>query len=145
MSAGRRLALLEYARQHNVWIIEDDYDSEFRYSGEPIQAMLGMVTQAPVVYLGTFSKTLFPSLRIGFAVMPPALAEAAQEAIGALLRGGHRLEQRALALFIEEGIMRAIWLQCADCIVGVSSCYARRSQANSSWRMRFGAERAGCI
>ncbi|EPV8392048.1 TPA: PLP-dependent aminotransferase family protein [Klebsiella aerogenes] len=103
MSAGRRLALLEYARQHDAWIIEDDYDSEFRYSGEPIQAMLGMVAQAPVVYLGTFSKTLFPSLRIGFAVMPPALAEAAQEAIGALLRGGHRLEQRALALFIEEG------------------------------------------
>jgi GntR family transcriptional regulator/MocR family aminotransferase len=103
MSAGRRLALLEYARQHDAWIIEDDYDSEFRYSGEPIQAMLGMISQAPVVYLGTFSKTLFPSLRIGFAVMPSALAEAAQVVIGALLRGGHRLEQRALALFIEEG------------------------------------------
>ncbi|WP_434659951.1 PLP-dependent aminotransferase family protein [Klebsiella sp. MISC125] len=103
MSAGRRLALLEYARQHNTWIIEDDYDSEFRYSGEPIPAMLGMVKQAPVVYLGTFSKTLFPALRIGFVVMPSALADAAQGAIGALLRGGHRVEQRALALFIEEG------------------------------------------
>lgn len=60
MSAGRRLALLEYARRHDAWLIEDDYDSEFRYSGEPIPAMLGMVRQAPVVYLGTFSKTLFP-------------------------------------------------------------------------------------
>ena len=77
MSAGRRLALLEYARRHDSWIIEDDYDSEFRYSGEPIPAMLGMARQAPVVYLGTFSKTLFPALRIGFMVMPPALAEAA--------------------------------------------------------------------
>lgn len=103
MSAGRRLALLEYARRHDSWIIEDDYDSEFRYSGEPIPAMLGMARQAPVVYLGTFSKTLFPSLRIGFMVMPPALAEAARGAIGSLLRGGHRAEQRALALFIEEG------------------------------------------
>lgn len=103
MSAGRRLALLEYARRYDSWIIEDDYDSEFRYSGEPIPAMLGMAKHGPVVYLGTFSKTLFPALRIGFMVMPPALADAAQGAIGALLRGGHRAEQKALALFIEEG------------------------------------------
>ncbi|HDT6596547.1 TPA: PLP-dependent aminotransferase family protein [Raoultella ornithinolytica] len=103
MSAGRRLALLEYARQHDAWIVEDDYDSEFRYSGEPVPAMSGMMKQAPVVYIGTFSKTLFPALRIGFVVMPPALAQAAQGFVGSLLRGGHRAEQRALALFIEEG------------------------------------------
>ncbi|MEG6251282.1 PLP-dependent aminotransferase family protein [Enterobacter ludwigii] len=103
LSARRRLALLDLARQHNAWIIEDDYDSEFRYSGEPVPAMLGMVNNAPVVYLGTFSKTLFPSLRMGFMVLPPALAKAARPAIGALLRGGHRAEQRTLALFIEEG------------------------------------------
>ena len=103
MSAGRRLALLEYAREHDAWIVEDDYDSEFRYSGEPVPAMSGMMTQAPVVYIGTFSKTLFPALRIGFVVMPPALAQAAQGFVGSLLRGGHRAEQRALALFIEEG------------------------------------------
>jgi GntR family transcriptional regulator/MocR family aminotransferase len=94
---------VEYARRHGAWIVEDDYDSEFRHSGEPIPAMLGMVPDAPVVYLGTFSKTLFPALRIGFMVMPSALADAAQEAIGALLRGGHRAEQRALASFIEKG------------------------------------------
>lgn len=103
MSAGRRLALLEYARQHDAWIVEDDYDSEFRYSGEPVPAMSGMMKQAPVVYIGTFSKTLFPALRIGFVVMPPALAQAAQGFVGSLLRGGHRAEQRALAMFIEEG------------------------------------------
>ena len=51
MSAGRRLALLEYARQHDAWIVEDDYDSEFRYSGEPVPAMSGMMKQAPVVYI----------------------------------------------------------------------------------------------
>lgn len=103
MSAARRLALLEFARRTDAWIIEDDYDSEFRYSGVPIPAMLGMVPNAPVVYLGTFSKTLFPSLRIGFMVMPKALAASVQPAIDSLLRGGHRAEQRALALFIEEG------------------------------------------
>lgn len=103
LSVARRLALLEYARQHGCWIIEDDYDSEFRFSGEPIPAMRGMDDNAPVVYLGTFSKTLFPSLRIGFMVLPPMLVEAAQPAIRALLRGGHRAEQRALASFIEEG------------------------------------------
>ncbi|VFS90168.1 HTH-type transcriptional regulatory protein gabR [Kluyvera cryocrescens] len=103
LSASRRLALLAFARQQGAWIVEDDYDSEFRFSGEPIPAMRGMVSNAPVVYLGTFSKTLFPSLRIGFMVLPSALVESAQPAIRALLRGGHRAEQRALARFIEEG------------------------------------------
>lgn len=103
MSAARRLALLEFARSKGAWIIEDDYDSEFRYSGDPIPAMLGMHPDAPVVYLGTFSKTLFPSLRIGFVVMPARLAATMQPAINALLRGGHRAEQMALAHFIEEG------------------------------------------
>ena len=103
MSAARRLALLQFAHEKSAWIIEDDYDSEFRYSGEPVPAMLGMQPAAPVVYLGTFSKTLFPSLRIGFVVMPLALARAVQPAIHSLLRGGHRTEQLALAHFIEEG------------------------------------------
>jgi len=103
LTARRRLALLELAQRHQAWIIEDDYDSEFRYTGEPVPAMLGMKKNAPVVYLGTFSKTLFPSLRMGFMVFPPALAKAALPAIGSLLRGGHRAEQRQLALFIEEG------------------------------------------
>jgi Transcriptional regulators containing a DNA-binding HTH domain and an aminotransferase domain (MocR family) and their eukaryotic orthologs len=103
LSASRRLALLELARRTGAWIIEDDYDSEFRYSGEPVQAMRGMVRDAPVVYLGTFSKTLFPALRIGFMVLPTMLINAAQPAIRALLRGGHRAEQRTLARFIEEG------------------------------------------
>ncbi|MEO3989694.1 MocR-like pyridoxine biosynthesis transcription factor PdxR [Pseudocitrobacter cyperus] len=103
LSAARRLALLESAQRTGAWIIEDDYDSEFRYSGEPIPAMRGMVRDAPVVYLGTFSKTLFPSLRLGFMVLPTSLVRAAQPAIQALLRGGHRAEQRALAAFIEEG------------------------------------------
>lgn len=103
LSARRRLALLAFAREHRAWIIEDDYDSEFRFRGEPVPAMAGMLPHAPVLYLGTFSKTLFPSLRIGFVVMPEVMAKQVQPTLHALLRGGHRAEQRALARFIEEG------------------------------------------
>ncbi len=103
MSAARRLQILDAAIRAGSWIIEDDYDSEFRYLGDPVPAMLGMTPDPPVVYLGTFSKTLFPSLRIGFMVMPPALAHAAAPVINSLLRGGHRSEQLTLANFIEDG------------------------------------------
>ena len=92
-----------------AWIVEDDYDSEFRHSGEPIPAMLGMVPDAPVVYLGTFSKTLFPALRIGFMVMPPTLADAAQDAIGALLRGDTVLNSGRWPALSRRDTMRAIW------------------------------------
>ena len=126
LSARRRLALLELARQHNAWIIEDDYDSEFRYTGEPVPAMLGMVNNAPVVYLGTFSKTLFPSLRMGFMVLPPALAKAARPAIGSLLRGGHRAEQRTPRCLLRKATMRDILPPCADFIVSDTAKCERR-------------------
>ncbi len=113
-----------------AWIVEDDYDSEFRHSGEPIPAMLGMVPDAPVVYLGTFSKTLFPALRIGFMVMPPALADAAQDAIGALLRGDTVLNSGRWPALSRRDTMRAIWRRCAACTVNVSNSCARR------WRKR---------
>lgn len=73
MSMARRLALLDWARQANAWVLEDDYDSEFRYAGPPLTALAGIDAEARVIYLGTFSKTLFPGLRIGYAVLPPAL------------------------------------------------------------------------
>lgn len=73
MSAARRLALIAAAQQHQAWIIEDDYDGDFHYHGEPVMAMQGMTDNAPVIYLGSFSKTLFPALRIGFMVLPAPL------------------------------------------------------------------------
>ncbi|EWM45077.1 aminotransferase class I and II family protein [Bordetella holmesii 70147] len=103
MPAARRLDLIAQARQHQAWIIEDDYDSEFRHHGEPIAAMQGMTPQAPVLYIGSFSKTMFPSLRMGFAVLPECLVDATRIGIAELLRGGHRYEQLALADFIESG------------------------------------------
>jgi len=103
MSAARRLELIANAQRHGAWIIEDDYDSEFRHAGEPIGAMQGLVAQAPVLYVGTFSKTMFPSLRLGFLVLPDALSARLQAPLAHLLRGGHRHEQLALARFIEGG------------------------------------------
>ncbi|RKP48469.1 PLP-dependent aminotransferase family protein [Trinickia fusca] len=103
LTASRRLDLIGKAQAHGAWILEDDYDSEFRHSGEPICAMQGMVPQAPVLYIGTFSKTLFPSLRLGFVVLPEVLVAKATPLLRETLRGGHRYEQLALAEFIESG------------------------------------------
>jgi GntR family transcriptional regulator/MocR family aminotransferase len=74
LPAFRRAALIRYARENNVYIIEDDYDSEFRYGGEPIAPLHAMDPQR-VIYVGTFSKVLFPALRIGYAVLPPPLQQ----------------------------------------------------------------------
>ncbi|MCZ4059371.1 PLP-dependent aminotransferase family protein [Pantoea sp. LMR881] len=103
MSAARRLALIARAQQHQAWIIEDDYDGDYHHRGEPIAAMQGMTDNAPVIYLGSFSKTLFPALRIGFMVLPAHLTARLRPALHELLRGGNRLEQQALARFIRSG------------------------------------------
>lgn len=103
LSASRRLDLIVKAEQHGAWIIEDDYDSEFRHSGELIGAMQGLVADAPVLYAGTFSKTLFPALRLGFLVLPKALLERSEVLLRETLRGGHRFEQLTLAEFISSG------------------------------------------
>ncbi|MXP64405.1 PLP-dependent aminotransferase family protein [Roseomonas sp. M0104] len=86
MSMPRRLALLEWAQEADAWVLEDDYDSEFRYAGPPLTALAGIDRQARVIYLGTFSKTLFPGLRIGYLVLPPALLPAITTARAAVDR-----------------------------------------------------------
>jgi GntR family transcriptional regulator/MocR family aminotransferase len=75
MSASRRLQLLEWAHNSGSWIIEDDYDSEYRYEGMPISSLQGLDPSSHVVYIGTFSKVLFPSLRLGYVVIPPDLVQ----------------------------------------------------------------------
>ena len=103
LTLARRLHLIEQARAHGAWIIEDDYDSEIRHDGPPLAAMQGQASDAPVVYIGTFSKTVFPALRLGFMVLPEAVADAAAGVIGAWAPRGHALEQQALAAFIDQG------------------------------------------
>jgi GntR family transcriptional regulator/MocR family aminotransferase len=74
MSATRRLQLLEWAERADTWVIEDDYDSEYRYDSMPIASLQGLDDHARVIYAGTFSKVMFPSLRLGYVVVPPDLA-----------------------------------------------------------------------
>lgn len=103
MSLSRRRMLLEYAAVHNAWIMEDDYDSEFRYNSRPLAALQGMDSYERVLYLGSFSKTLFPGLRVGFLVVPPALAAPFATGLSELYRGGQLYTQAVLADFIKEG------------------------------------------
>ena len=102
LSLPRRLALIESARAAGAWILEDDYDSEF-CRGVPLSAMQGLVPDAPVVYLGTFNKTMFPALRLGFAVFPQASLDTVLPALDWRLVAGRPVEQEALAAFIQEG------------------------------------------
>lgn len=75
MSLSRRLELLEWARENDAWILEDDYDSEYRYGGRPLSALQGLDNSGRVIYVGTFSKVLFPGIRLGYMVVPPGLSE----------------------------------------------------------------------
>ena len=103
MSLPRRLALLRWARERGALVLEDDYDSEFRYAGRPVEALQGLDEAGTVVYLGTFSKVLFPALRIGYLVLPEPLIAPAQAAKWLSDRFTPTLEQQALAEFFDEG------------------------------------------
>ncbi len=103
MSLSRRRLLLEYAAIHNTWIIEDDYDSEFRYGSPPLASLQGLDQHHRVLYMGTFSKTLFPGLRIAYLVVPPALATAFAKGSAELYRGSQIFLQATLADFMREG------------------------------------------
>ena len=100
---GRRQALLAWAEANGALIIEDDYDGELRYDGHPLSALQGLDRHGHVVYLGTFSKVLFPALRLGYVVLPPALVGAFSQAKGLVDRGAPTLTQAAVADFIAEG------------------------------------------
>jgi GntR family transcriptional regulator/MocR family aminotransferase len=103
MSLRRRLQLLEWAYKKGAWIIEDDYDSEFRFSGHPIPSLQGLDHSGCVIYLGTFSKALFPSIRLGFAVVPDSLIDPFIGARAIMGRFSPLLEQVLLTDFIVEG------------------------------------------
>lgn len=103
MSLARRLQLLEWAQKSHAWIVEDDYDGEYRYGGRPLESLHGLDRIDCVLYLGTFSKILFPALRLGYLVVPPDLIEVFRAAKALVDRHPPLLDQAILADFIEEG------------------------------------------
>jgi GntR family transcriptional regulator/MocR family aminotransferase len=103
MSLARRLALLEWAKEQRAWIVEDDYDSEYRFAGRPLAALQGLDSAQRVLYLGTFSKVLFPTLRLGYLIAPPQLVSALLAARRFIDMHVPLLEQAVVADFINEG------------------------------------------
>ena len=122
LSLPRRLALLAWAQQTGSLIFEDDYDSEYRYAGRPIPALQGLGHGQSGLYVGTFSKVLFPSLRVGYMVLPPALVPVFRRAKWLSDRQVPGLEQVVLADFIAEGHLERH-------IRRMRSLYDRRRQA----------------
>jgi GntR family transcriptional regulator/MocR family aminotransferase len=124
MNVSRRLELLGWARRHQAWIIEDDYDSDYRFSSRPLGALQGMNGGTEVIYTGTFSKVLFPAMRIGYVVAPPALVEEFIAQRLTLDLFPQTLDQLVLTDFLCEGHlsrhvrrMRAIYQNRRDTLV----------------------------
>ncbi len=125
LSAARRLQLLDWARRSGAWIVEDDYDSEYRHDGQPVAALHSLDPDARVLYIGTFSKVLFGALRLGFLVLPPDLVAAAAAVRRSLDISPPTFPQAILASFIREGHfarhlrrMRTLYRERRDALVG---------------------------
>ncbi|SAK59226.1 transcriptional regulator [Caballeronia calidae] len=103
MSLARRRALLEFARQHKVWIIEDDYDSEFRYGSRPLSSLQGLDDAGQVIYVGSLGKMLYPGLRMGYMVVPENLVDSFRTGVAELYREGQLMQQAVLTEFILDG------------------------------------------
>jgi GntR family transcriptional regulator/MocR family aminotransferase len=103
LSLARRQALLDWARRKNAVIVEDDYDGEFRYEGQRLESLQGMDSEGRVIYVGTFSRTIFSALRIGYLIVPQTLQRAFNAAKYLCDRHTATLEQEALAAFIDAG------------------------------------------
>jgi GntR family transcriptional regulator/MocR family aminotransferase len=132
LSLPRRLALLAWATEAGAWVLEDDYDSEFRYTGHPLPALKSLDRGERVVFAGSFSKVLFPGLRLGYLVVPELLTDAFLRASRLLSFGQASLEQRAVAAFMEQG-------HFARHLRRMRGLYADRRQAlAASLRSTFG-------
>lgn len=126
LTLDRRLCLIDWATKHQAWIIEDDYDSEFHYAGKPTACVQGLDPHDRTLYIGTFTKSLFPSLRIGYVVLPPPLVK--PMTVARTLLDGHTalIPQLTLARFMEGGhfgahvrAMRAVYAQRLDILAGL--------------------------
>jgi len=105
MTMRRRLALIDWARRNDAWIVEDDYDSEFRYQGKPLPALKSLDRRDRVLYVGTFSKVLSPGLRVGYLVLPPSLVGRFTDVAQFLQPPPAHLIQLTIAEFMEQGYL----------------------------------------
>ena len=125
LSLERRVKLLEWARRSDAWILEDDYDSEFRYDGRPLPALQGIDRHGVVIYIGTFTKSMFPGIRLACAVLPDALVGPFASALSLVSRHVPLLPQLALCDFISEGHfgrhlrrMRVLYAERREALLG---------------------------
>ena len=156
MSLQRRLSLLAWANRNDAYIIEDDYDSDFRFTGSPLTALKGLDLADRVIYMGTFSKCLGPGLRLGYIVVPSALSEPARRLKSLMNNGQSWLEQAALADFMMEGgyrrhlrRVRQIYLSRRDALLhalkkNFGTCDVRGEDAGMHlvWKIPDGMPRA---
>jgi GntR family transcriptional regulator / MocR family aminotransferase len=123
LSLARRLAILDYAARNKTWVIEDDYDAEFRYSAAPLPSLQSLDVHGRVIYVGTFSKVLFPSLRLGYVVMPSELYDKFCSARHLIDDHGPLIDQATLALFLESGAFRSHIRRCRKAYAERQECF----------------------
>ncbi|MCW8905793.1 MAG: PLP-dependent aminotransferase family protein [Sedimenticola sp.] len=156
LSLQRRLELLEWAQRHGTYLVEDDYDSDFRHHGAPLTALKGLDRGGSVIYLGTFSKSIGAALRMGYMVLPEALVEPARTVKTLLNNGQPWLDQVVLAEFISSGgfanhlrRIRRLYLQRRDCLIAALERYFGRVELSGleggmhlAWRLPSGSPSA---
>ena len=126
MPIARRMELLQWAKGAERYIIEDDYDSEFRYKGKPIPALQGYDKEEKVIYIGTFSKSIAPAIRVSYMVLPMHLLKAYTDECGVFSATVSKIQQETIRVFIEEGYferhlnkMRNRYKEKRDCLTGL--------------------------
>jgi GntR family transcriptional regulator/MocR family aminotransferase len=143
MPLARRLALLEWAREQGAMVIEDDYDGDLRYGGGSLAALQGLDNDGRVIYLGTFSKVLFPALRLGYLVLPSSLAAPFARAKDLVDRGAPTLTQAAVADFLAEGHFERHLRHLRQLYGQKRATLVQALEANLSGRVRYSPVAAG--
>ncbi|HVT57096.1 MAG TPA: PLP-dependent aminotransferase family protein [Thermoanaerobaculia bacterium] len=143
MSLERRLALVRWAESAGAWVLEDDYDSEFRYSGRPLAALQGLDSSRRVIYIGTFSKVMFPSLRLAYLVTPDDLVDAFVAAVSLTVGHAPQLAQAVLADFLAQGQFSAHLRKMRALYGERRELFLRAAAAELGGRLRLGPSDAG--
>jgi GntR family transcriptional regulator/MocR family aminotransferase len=143
LSLKRRVELLEWAKANQAFIIEDDYDSEYRYEGNKLSALTGLDEDGRVIYVGSFSKVLFPALRLGYVVLPPALIQPFMAVKWITDRMSSALDQEALAEFIQNGHYSRHIAQMGKLYASRRACLVSSLNYEFGNRVRYYGDEAG--